>query len=121
MELGIPVGVVGAFPELSVALQAVTPGAQQLADHRVSDLVAQFPQRRREPPQALRRPPQRPLGIAPRRKNPLGRRGRVGLLPLRANGGPESPPPLPQAPPLCELSLSRRPAPRTLAMGVPGE
>ena len=60
--------MVGAFPELSVALQAVVPGAQQLADHRVADLVAQFPQRRREPPQALRRPPQRPLGIAPRRR-----------------------------------------------------
>jgi hypothetical protein len=63
-ELGVPVGVIGAFLGLAVGVQAEPPGFQQLAHHRVADLVPEFAQSRGERAQALAGPAQRRHRIA---------------------------------------------------------
>ena len=62
-ELGVAVGIVGAFARLAIGLQAELLRLQQLADNGVADLVAELVEFGRQPAQALAGPTQRRRGI----------------------------------------------------------
>jgi hypothetical protein len=68
LELGVAVGVAGAFARFGIGLQAEAQPMQQAADQLLAGAEAPFGQRRRQMALALADPQQGSLGITPDRR-----------------------------------------------------
>src|SRR5262249_39827744 len=122
IELGIAIRVVCSLAGLAVGLQTVAQPAQQPANLRMADAMAQLVQGLGNLPQALDRPAQRLLGIAARgrRDNPLqvgdqfgiDRRQLFAATACARSRSPPTPPNPPPSPPLAP------PPPQTSDVGA---
>ena len=114
-ELGVPVGMAGAFRGLAIALQAEPALPENRAHQRMADRVALGLKRCREPAQALARPAQRRLRIAPRRRldQRLQIRNQRGILGNRRLAPPAQAPNTPHQQILADRQLLQATADRT--------
>jgi hypothetical protein len=96
VKLRIPIGMLPPFCRLEIALEAVAERVEQLGHYRMTDVMAQRLERKRQRPCALATPAERRVGIARRRRLDQGveivqERGVDRRQGLAAAAGPTNP------------------------------